>query len=355
MPASNGIRVARPAFEVGGTKYASLSDGLLSLLVRENDEGLYRCEATFGNWGSTGRAPDFLYFDRATFDFGKSLRVVIGADTLFEGRITGLEANYPAGRAPELVVLAEDRLQDLRMTRRTRSFDDVSDADVVRRLASDHSLQAQVDLPGPTHKVLVQVNQSDLAFLRERVRAADGELWMEGTALHVTRRSSRTPEPLPLRYPTELREFSVVADLAMQRSSLSVAGWDVSAKEAAKADASDSPFRSELNGDVSGPSLVQSALGARRESIAHLVPWTRGEAQAQADSVFARLARRFVVGRGIADTDPRLAVGARVELSGLGTMFGGKYYVSEVCHRFDGVQGIRTEFLAERPGIGSGS
>ena len=39
----------------------------------------------------------------------------------------------------------------------------------------------------------------------------------------------------------------------------------------------------------------------------------------------------------------------------LGPWFDGKYYVSEVCHRFDGASGIRTEFTGERPGIGGAS
>src|SRR5258705_8493580 len=43
-------------------------------------------------------------------------------DTLFEGRIMALEGQFPEGRQPQLVVLAEDRFQDLRMTRRTRTF-----------------------------------------------------------------------------------------------------------------------------------------------------------------------------------------------------------------------------------------
>ena len=38
----------------------------------------------------------------------------------------------------------------------------------IRTIASDHSLTPEIDASGPTHKVLAQVNQSDLAFLRER-------------------------------------------------------------------------------------------------------------------------------------------------------------------------------------------
>ena len=39
-------------------------------------------------------------------------------------------------------------------------------------------------------------------------------------------------------------------------------------------------------------------------------------------------------------------------LGGLGPLFTGKYDVVEVSHRFDAAQGLRTEFVVERPWLG---
>lgn len=64
-------------------------------------------------------------------------------------------------------------------------------------------------------------------------------------------------------------------------------------------------------------------------------------------------ARRFVVGRGIAETNSSLRVGSKADLQGLGPLFNGKYYVSDVKHIFGGAQGLRSEFRGERVGIGS--
>src|SRR5689334_11363968 len=131
---SGGVIAARPTITIGGQDQPSLAEGLLSLLISENNQGLYRCEATFGNWGATGGGIGFLYFGRDLIDFGKAFAVKLGSSSnaavLFEGRITALEAQFPAGLPGRIVVLAEDRFQDLRMTRRTRSFEQASDADV---------------------------------------------------------------------------------------------------------------------------------------------------------------------------------------------------------------------------------
>jgi uncharacterized protein len=351
---ATGFQTSRPAISVAGQDNPALAGGLLKLLIAENTNGLYRCEALFGNWGNVNNRPDFLYFDRRTLDFGKAFTIKLGSGaTLFDGKIMAMEANFPEGQSAELNVLAEDRMQDLRMTRRTRTFEDVSDSDVFNQIATEHGLGASVSVTGPRYKVLAQVNQSDLAFLRERACAIDAELWVEGSALNAKSRTNRINGSVELTYGNKLREFSTLADLANQRTSVIVSGWDVSNKSAIKHEADDSTISGELNGDASGASILKSAFGTRKEEVAHTVPLTSQQAQAEAESFFKMSARRFVVGRGVAETDVALRVGRYVDLKGLGPLFSGKYYVSEVRHVFDNVKGIRTEFKGERPGLGS--
>lgn len=349
---TTGMKDSRPVIFIGGQEKPELAGGMLNLLIAEHTNGLYRCEAKFGNWGQINSTTDFLYFDRKTLDFGKDLQIKLGPDSLFNGKIMGLEASFPEGQSPEISVLAEDRFQDLRMTRRTRTFSDVSDSDVINQIANDHGLSPSVSVDGPTYKLLAQVNQSDLAFVRERARAIDAEVWMEGSTLNAKSHSSRNGNSLQLTYGNQLREFSVLADLAMQRTSVAVNGWDVSSKSGLQYEATDSAISSELNGDTSGVSILQSAFGARKEALAHTVPLNSQEAQHEAESFFKLSARRFVVGYGVAETKASLRVGAQVDLQGLGPLFNGKYYVSEARHIFDNAKGLRTEFRAERVGIG---
>src|ERR1041385_2628759 len=311
-----GLISSQPTIVVGGREVPELGPELLEMVIAENTTGLYRCEARFSNWGPINNTTDFLYFDRKTIDFGKDFQIKLGSDSLFQGKIMALEAIFAEGRAPEIGVLAEDRFQDLRMNRRTRTFTDVSDADVIRQIATDHGLSPSVDVTGPTYKVLAQVNQSDLAFIRERARSVDAEVWMEGNTLNAKSHSGRNGADLQMSYGKELREFTVLADLAMQRTSVAVNGWDVSSKSALQYEATDSVITSELNGDTSGVSILQSSLGARKEALALTVPLNHDEAQHEAEAFFKMSARRFVVGHGVAETSAKLRVGARVNLEG---------------------------------------
>ena len=354
MPTDSAFVAASPLITVGSEDKPELASQLLELIVREDTLGLYRCEAEFGNWGAVSGRIGFRYFDRTLLDFGKPFKVKLGDTTLFDGRVMAMRAAFPEGAPPRLLVLADDRLQDLRMTRRTRTFADVSDADVVRTIASDHSLTPDIDVAGPTHKVLAQLNQSDLAFLRERAHAVDAEVWVEAATLHAKKRAARDAGTVELTWQNQLREFEVTADLATQRTAVAVSGWDVSGKQAIKSEATASVISSELAGDTSGVSILEG-IAARKENLAHPVPVTSSEGQAAAEAFFRMSARRFVTGRGVAEPSTRLRVGARVDLKELGPLFSGKYTVTAVRHRFDTAHGLRTEFEVERPGIGRAS
>ncbi|MGO9428655.1 phage late control D family protein [Rhodoblastus sp.] len=351
------LYAARPTLRVDGAVQQLLAEqDLLSLLVEETTLGLFRCEANFRNWGPvSGGTSNYAYFDRQTLDFGKAFSVEFGPPgsngPVFAGRITGIEANYPAARIPEILILAEDRLQDLRMERHTRSFENVSDADVIRQIASQNGLTAQVDVDGPTYKVLVQLNQSDLAFLRERTASIGAELWIDNRTLYAQARSRREAAQVDLTYGQDLLEFSVLADLSHQRSSVTVTGWSVPDKAPISVQADQGALGNELSGLQGGSAILGQALASHSETVARATPLTQAEAQAVARARYCARARGFVRGAGVVDGNIKVRVGSKLGLSGLGPLFDGSYYATRARHSFTLRDGWRTAFDAERPGI----
>ncbi len=353
-----GFYPSRPTLTVDGGTVPGLAEGLLKLTVEETTAGLFCCAGTFGNWGTGPDGVGFLYFDRQVFDFGRALAVEMGdanhQTTIFDGRITALEGRYPRQHPPQLEVLAEDRCQDLRMVRRTRTFEDQSDRDVFTAIAREHGLRPEIDVDGPTHRSLAQLNQSDLAFLRERARAIDAEVWVEGASLFAQARARRrAASPVTLTYGQELRELTACADLAHQRTRLAVGGWDVAAKEAIVEETGEEAIAGELAGGLSGSAVLARAFGERAERIVHTVPLTGEEARTEAAACYRAGARRFLSAEGIAEGDARIKVATQVTLQGLGTLFNGPWYVTAVCHAFDTQDGFRTRFCCERPGLGA--
>ena len=107
-----------------------------------------------------------------------------------------------------------------------------------------------------------------------------------------------------------------------------------------------------VHGDRGGSSILGQALAQRKERIVTAVPLSQQEAQSMAKSRYRERARRFVTGKGTANGDPRIRVGTTLNITGLGPMFDGKYYVTLARHAFDQRSGYRTTFETSRPGIG---
>src|SRR5207244_13589829 len=102
---------------------------------------------------------------------------------LFDGEIVEIEPDFEPS-TQRLMVRAFDRLHRLARGRHVRSFQNVSDGDLVQRIASEVGLQAKV---GPTTQVyayVLQDNETNLGFLRDRAAALGYLLYVDSKTLH---------------------------------------------------------------------------------------------------------------------------------------------------------------------------
>ncbi len=341
-------RPSRPTIRIDGESQPRLEAAMLSYRLHASIESMASAEIEFGNWG--GEDAGFQFFSRDILDFGKEIVVSLQNEILFQGRISAINGRFPSAGPPTIVVLAEDRLQDLRMTRRSRSFEQVSLADVADAIARDHGLTAQVEVETAVAPVLTQVNQTDFAFLFDLARRFNAKVHISEQTLYVT--EDRGTPPVDLRWSGTLREFDVTADLARQYNAIIASGWDVASKEAISHEADSSEMSAEIGSDTGGAALLEEFFEPRIETLAHLKPSTVTEAREFANGAYRRMARDFVMGEGECETDPLIHVGAMLELSGLGDLFNGLYRALEVTHCFDPQLGALSEFRCHRAGIG---
>jgi phage protein D len=350
------VGVASPVFTVAGDVVHALGRDCVRLVVDEGVEGLRTLEAHFAatGVGAAGPPGDFLHLDGSEFDFGTDLTVSVGTDAterkVFDGTVSGIEVALGDSEQPVAVLLAEDRLMRLRMTSRMRTYSGVTDAQVARQIAGDHGLDADVSVDGPRYDVLQQLGQSDLAFLRERARLLQADLWCEGTTLHLSDRSSRRGEKVTLIHKANLLSCRITADLAQQRSRVTVGGFDARSKAVIDEHADGDAINAEAPSGRTGPTILDRALGASPAFRVREVPQTTAEASAWARAQMLRRARRFVIATGLTKGTPELTVGTQLRLELVGAPFDGEgYYVTRVTHSYDNERGLRTAFEAERP------
>ncbi len=349
-----------PVFTVDDEDQGELARDLLFLQVEESISGLKNLRARFVAIGPQQGADEqqLMYMDGRILDFGKSLRVAIGPlegqRTIFDGYISALEVSFDEGEDAEVSICAEDRLMDLRMTRRMRSYEEMSDADIASEIASEHGLTPEVDVTGPTYDRIQQWNMSDLAFLRERARLLQAEVWVDGDSLHFKTRDRRNGPEITLVRGNDIISVTAGADLAHQRTSVHVSGYDANNREVIDEEASESVVQAEITNGRSGPEVLQTAFGERISNRVREVPLDSSEAGDWADAEMLRRARGFVTVNGITNGTPDLIVGSQLTLERMGAIFNGEnYYVTHVRHTYEQAGTHRTHFEAEKAAIGN--
>ena len=347
---SQALYRARPTVRINGQEYAKVRELVVSMAMNEQEGGLSALELRLTNVASdVSGGAELAFEDDRILRLGEAIALYSGDETapqeIFRGLITGLEAKFPENDAPQLIVLAEDRLQRGRMIRRTQVHLNASIADLARQLANQLDLNPVITGLGESMGPQVQLDESDLAFLRRLLRRYDGDLQVVGDELHVSPRGEVRRGALELQLHSQLRQARVLADLAHQTTEVTIAGWDASQGRR---------IVGRSRGGQAGPGrgrtgaqVLQRTLGDRHHHIAHLAASSEAEAQALADAAFDAEARRFVCVEATAEGNPTLRVGSHVRLRGMGDRFDNTFYVTRTCHRFDLTRGYETDFEAE--------
>jgi phage protein D len=300
----------------------------------------------------------FRYLDGRLLDFGNRLAVSIGLGSglppVFDGVISSIQADFPEGQPPTAVLGAEDALIRLRMCRRTQTFRNIAEEDIARKIAAEHrlTLETQLLMPSTHLDVVEQVNQTDLAFLRERARLLGAELSCVGETLRLDSQSTHPGTTSTLIRGEELLSIRLLADLDHQRRRVIVTGRNSgSAGSVERTAGADEVEKTVPTGRI-GPRIVEHAVGPDSTFRVRDVAPNPSVAQARANVEMLRRATRFVTAVGMTRGSPEISVGSRVLLKGVGVLFdGGDYFVTRTRHTLDMDRGLRTTFEAERANI----
>lgn len=348
MPPSEAIYSARPVVRFNGRDEDRVGDRLVSLKLEEQEGGLCSLELRFMNLMSNedGSAePAFPNDD--IIKLGAEVEVELGPsednEPMFKGKVTAMEEIY-GEEAPAFVVLAEDVLMQARMTRRTQLYENTTISDLVQTVAGRIGLTGNTRGLSGSIPIALQLNESDLAFLRRMVEAKDGELQVVGRELQCGERSSLRRGEITLNVHNDVRSCRILADLAHQVSVVTTAGWDE--KQGQPINASSAPQSMGPGSGRTGASWVERALARRSEHVAQPPVHSQAQADALVNTVHTQRARRFVTIEATISGNPLLRLGTQVTLQGTSARFRNTYLVSRAVHSYDLQTGYETSFEA---------
>jgi len=264
--------------------------------------------------------------------------------TVFKGELVGLEPTYTSAGESLLTLRAHDRLHRLTRGRKSKTYQRMSDQDIVGAVAQEHGLSVVAgSIPTIRHAHVYQHNQTDLEFLRARAKAIGFVIWCEDTKLIFDAPKLDVDSGLEfaLGEPSAPGALTLTAFAARMSNAevvrrVSVRGWNAEKTQEFVGEAragSSSPLGSSPGAATLGDfGQIDSVL------VDHPI-FSVEEARAIAKARLAELAMSFLTADAEAPGHPRLKPGIVVkmvvDMKNVNDRFNGKYLVRGCTHRID--------------------
>ena len=293
--------------------------------------------------------PHLRWIDDASLQPGRELKVSATstaqnskAQQIFDGEIVEVEPNFMSA-THHLTVRAFDRLHRLMHGRRVRTFQNVTDSDVVKQIAGELGLQADAAETRQVHPYLLQCNQSNLEFLRERAAALGFLLYAFGKKLCF--KPLAHEDQIELKWGENLIEFRPRLTTLSQVNTVTARGWDPDTRQELFAQVNRGEGMREIGQKQSGGELVKQAFHIEASHLVAERPLRmQSEVEKIAQVVADRVAERFIEAEGICAGNPALTAGDSISVSSVGDQFSGKYFVTSASHLHNATQGYVTRF-----------
>ncbi|MFL6414182.1 MAG: phage late control D family protein [Bryobacteraceae bacterium] len=302
--------------------------------------------------------------DAELFKEASSVRIAFGyVDDLHElisGEITTISPSFPESGMPTLSIEGQTLLHRLSESKKTRTFQKMTDQQMVQQIAADLNLKVKADDTGTQYDYVMQNNQTDLEFLSGRAERIRFEVLVQDNTLlfrkppeesakvytliwgHTQASFAGGPNTLPLK------KFGTQLNLKSQVNEVTVRGYDPATKKTIIGRAGQGSEAVRMNGKKTGAEIAKSAFQRTREHVRVNVPVaSQDEADQHAKAIYNQHAMELLTGSGSTIGVPDLKPGNVVDLQGLGDRFSGFYYVTQATHAI-GSGGYSTDFSVER-------
>jgi uncharacterized protein involved in type VI secretion and phage assembly len=293
--------------------------------------------------------PGLKHMDTLPIEVGSEIEIRLGAPdgnrttTMIKGQVTAVEPEFRADGIA-IVVRGYDHSHALNRTRRNATFQDVTVADVVRKVCANAGLRvAEVEDAGGIQPFVQQSNETDWEFLWRLAGRVGCEVVVLDSALSFRRAGGGEADgtPVTLRYGETLTTFRPRLTGVQQVDEVVVRSWDHTAKRAIEATAKPESPRSSIG---VAREKVASALGGGAITISDAPVGNQEEADALARSVMSRITNAYLEAEGTCRGAPAMKAGSTVKIEGVGTRFSGSYRLTSTSHQFRGASGYETRF-----------
>jgi uncharacterized protein involved in type VI secretion and phage assembly len=279
------------------------------------------------------------------FFIGDTLEVRLGQldaaspAKVFTGEIVTFEPEFTNSSAT-ICVRAYDASHRMHRNRRSATYQQMTVADIVKKVAGENGLQTgEIEASHTVHPFVQQSMETDLDFLTRlaasencEVGMADGKVFLERVG------SGGGPVPV-LDWRQNVLSFKPRMSASQQPESVKVSTYDPQTRKAITAEATAPGLISRAAQEVRDKA---KSFGASQLLVADRIANSTDEAKLIAQSTLDKLASGSFEAEGVMLGDPRVKAGGKLKLEKFGR-FDGEHHVTSVTHIY-GHGDFRTRF-----------
>jgi uncharacterized protein involved in type VI secretion and phage assembly len=285
--------------------------------------------------------PGMKRIDSHPFEIGKQVEIAMEAaagstpKTIFKGEVTSLEPEFMQKKGVTITVRGYDPSNRLHRSRLTKTYQNSTFGDIAKKVISAAGLSAgTVDDAGGTQDFVQQSSETPWEFLWRLARRIDNEVVADGEKIHFRKAGGPNGGPIDLDWGGKLLSFRPRATAGQQVQSVEVRAWDHKTKQAITSTKQQPKLSSKIG--IHREQVMKDGLAGAKLVIGQMAGTTQAEVDALAQSVISRLGDSYTDAHGVAQGNPDLKAGVKVNIKGVGQKFSGTYTLTSAEHVFKG-------------------
>ena len=283
---------------------------------------------------------------------GEPVEVKFKGTAVFKGQVVGIEPSYQPGKPSTCLVRCFNKMHLLLRGRKSETFVDKTDAQIVQKIADNNGITAEVDsnTASATRAHEYQHNETDLEFIRRIAERIGYEITMgvdEKLKFAPAKKDEESNVELQLQQSGESSGAVTRCSLRMSSSQVvnkvEVRGWDPENKE-------EITFAAESSNSPLGATTAVAASGEPSQNavvyeVDHPI-FNQDEAELLAKARLNELAMNYITGEVECSGNPEVKAGLVIKLvvndRTSEDRFNGKYLAEGVSHRYARRGGYKT-------------
>jgi phage protein D len=271
------------------------------------------------------------------------IEVKVGDDqqTIYKGEVVGLEATFRGGEKARLLVRGMNKMHRLLRKRKSVTFMDKSDQQILNQVAGDAGLSLEwKHETSITYKHVYQHNLTDLEFIRMRAARMGCHVWCYDSTIYVKQPDLQSGPIASLKVSESgenaLKMFNPRLSSSAILKKVTVKGWNPETKELITGVASAESSKLGSQNAVAG----SGELGTEETFTVDHPIWSPDEAKALAKARLQDISLSYITGEAEVQGDAKYDLGKVVEILSNqedtqgDEPFNGKYYIMGVTHRY---------------------